>query len=119
VRWLVDECVDANLILRLRETGHDALDMSVVSPRATDLAVMDMAQRESRLLLTEDKDFGDLVFRHARPVPGIVLLRIDAARRAQKGPRLMAAIDRFGDALFGHYTVIEDVRFRTRLLRSA
>lgn len=118
MRWLIDECVDASLVVLLRETGHDAVDMSLVSPRSTDTEVMALAQREGRLLLTEDKDFGDLVFRQARPVPGILLLRIDVARRLLKGPRLLAAIDRFGDALFGRYTVIEDARFRYRPLRS-
>jgi hypothetical protein len=68
------------------------------------------------LLLTEDKDFGDLVFRQGRPVPGIVLLRIDPSRRLQKAARLMAAIDRFGDGLIGRYTVIEEARFRSRPL---
>jgi predicted nuclease of predicted toxin-antitoxin system len=117
VRWLIDECVDAALVALLRESGHDSVYMSDVAPRATDVEVMNRAHRESRLLLTEDKDFGDLVFRQARPVPGIVLLRIDSARRAHKGARLLAAIDRFGDNLLGRYTVIEDARFRSRPLR--
>ena len=69
MRWLIDECVDAALVALLRESGHDAVYMSDVAPRATDVEVMNRAHRESRLLLTEDKDFGDLVFRKARPVP--------------------------------------------------
>jgi predicted nuclease of predicted toxin-antitoxin system len=75
------------------------------------------AQNENRLLLTEDKDFGDLIVRQAMPVPGIVLLRIDLARRLRKGARLQAVIDRFGDALIGRYTVVEEARFRSRPLR--
>jgi predicted nuclease of predicted toxin-antitoxin system len=117
VRWLIDECVDARLAAALRESGHDVVYMSEVAPRAADSAVMDRAHRENRLLLTEDKDFGDLTFRQARPVPGLVLLRIDPGRRSQKVARLLATIDRLGDALFGHYTVIEDVRSRSRPLR--
>jgi predicted nuclease of predicted toxin-antitoxin system len=42
--------------------------------------VLKRADRDNRLLLTEDKDFGDLVFRQALPVPGIILLRIDSSR---------------------------------------
>jgi predicted nuclease of predicted toxin-antitoxin system len=118
VRWLVDECVDADLVALLRRTGHDVVYMSDVAPRAPDAEVMSRAHRENRLLLTEDKDFGDLVFRQARPVPGIVLLRIDSSRRSGKGPRLLAAVSRFGDRLFGRYTVIEDARFRSRPLRA-
>ena len=118
VRWLLDECVDAELVAILRRSGHDVVYMTDVEPRAPDTEVMDRANREQRLLLTEDKDFGDLVFREARPVPGIVLLRIDTAQRLRKGPRLLAAIERFREALFAHYTVIEIARFRSRPLRS-
>jgi hypothetical protein len=71
--------------------------MAEVAPRASDIEVMSRAQRENRLLLTEDKDFGDLVFRQGRLVPGIVLVRIEPSRRSHKGPRLMAAIDHFGN----------------------
>ena len=91
--------------------------MCDVAPRATDTEVLHRADRENRLLLTEDKDFGDLVFRYGRPVPGVVLWRIRPSRRLRKAPRLLAAIERFGDAMFGRYTVIEDVRFRSRPLR--
>jgi len=119
VRWLIDECVDAALAALLSESGHDVVYMPDVAPRAADPEVMHRADRENRLLLTEDKDFGDLVFRQARRVPGLVLVRIDPSRRLRKGPRLLAAIDRFGDSLFGRYTVIEDTRFRSRALRSA
>jgi predicted nuclease of predicted toxin-antitoxin system len=119
VRWLVDECVDVALVEHLRTAGHDPVYMSDVAPRATDSEVMARAHAETRLRLTEDKDFGDLVFRQARPVPGLVLLRIDSARRVLKAPRLLAAIDRFGETLFGRYTVVEEVRFRSRPLRLA
>ena len=117
MRGLIDECVDAVLVADLRGAGHDVIYMSDAEPRATDVDVMRRAQRDNRLLLTEDKDFGDLVFRQAMPVPGIVLLRIDPTRRSIKRVRLQAAVERFGDALLGRYTVIEDARFRSRPLR--
>jgi predicted nuclease of predicted toxin-antitoxin system len=119
VRWLVDECVDASLAALLREFGHDVVYMAEVAPRTADTEVLNYAVHENRLLLTEDKDFGDLVFRQARPVPGIMLVRIEPPRRSRKRARLLAAIDRFGDTLFGRYTVVEDARFRSRPLRSA
>jgi len=116
VRWLVDECVDAALVAHLRDAGHDVVYMSDAEPRANDVDVMGRAQRDHRLLLTEDKDFGDLVFRRALPVPGIILLRIDPRQRALKRARLQSAVARFGEALFGRYTVIEAARFRHRPL---
>jgi predicted nuclease of predicted toxin-antitoxin system len=77
VRWLVDECVDATLVGLLRQSRHEAPYVSNIAPRATDIDVINRAERDHRLLLTEDKDFGDLVFRQARPVPG----RADSHRR--------------------------------------
>jgi predicted nuclease of predicted toxin-antitoxin system len=116
VRWLVDECVDARLVERLRSAGHDVVYMSDVAPATTDVEVMAHAQKEGRLLLTEDKDFGDLVFRQGGHVPGLVLLRLDTAMHALKSHRLDAAISRFGDGMFGRYTTIEAARFRSRPL---
>jgi len=91
--------------------------MAELAPAATDAEVMALALRDGRLLLTEDKDFGDLVFRHGSRVPGIVLLRLDPAQHALKQRRLDAAIVRFGEAgLFGRYTIVEEARFRLRPL---
>jgi uncharacterized protein DUF5615 len=70
VRWLVDECVDADLVAFLRESGHDVVYMSDVDPRASDVDVLRRAHGENRLVLTEDKDFGDMV--PFAPPPGAV-----------------------------------------------
>jgi predicted nuclease of predicted toxin-antitoxin system len=117
MRWLLDECIDAGLVEQLRLAGHDVLYVAEIAPRASDLEVMALAATEHRPLLTEDKDFGDLAVRRARSVPGILLLRIGTMRAEQKVERLMTAVDRFGDTLFGRYTVVEEGRFRSRSLR--
>jgi predicted nuclease of predicted toxin-antitoxin system len=116
VRWLVDECLDAGLVSHLRAAGHDVMYMAEVAPAVSDTEVMLRAQTEQRILLTEDKDFGDLVFRHGRSVPGVVLSRIDPAMHELKRVRLDAAIHRFGENLLGRYTVIEEARLRSRPL---
>ena len=118
MRWLVDECVDASLVTRLREAGYDTVYQAETAPSATDVDIVDLAQRDGRLLLTEDKDFGDLVIRQRAEVPGLLLLRIDPRQRALKWTRLEAAIGRYGDLLLGRYTVVEEARFRSRELRS-
>jgi predicted nuclease of predicted toxin-antitoxin system len=69
-----------------------------------------------RILLTEDKDFGDLVFRRKQAVPGIVLMRIDLEDAGLKMARLAAAIERYSEGLFGRYTVVENGRLRSRPL---
>jgi predicted nuclease of predicted toxin-antitoxin system len=69
VRWLADECVDASLVARLRAAGHDVVYVAEIAPATSDAEVVGLAQRDGRLLLTEDKDFGDLVFRRALRCP--------------------------------------------------
>lgn len=117
MRWLADECVDAGLVARLRDAGHDVIYMAEIAPAESAAGVIGRAQRDGRLLLTEDKDFGDLVFRRGRPVPGLILLRIDPTMHTLKAARLNAAIARFGDSLFGRYMIVEEGRFRSRPVR--
>jgi predicted nuclease of predicted toxin-antitoxin system len=118
VRWLADECVAAPLVAFLRTSGHDVLYVAEVAAGSNDSDVIALALREKRLLLTEDKDFGDLVFRRKRAMPGVVLMRVGPENRALKVMRLAAAIERYGQGLFGRYTVVEDGRFRSRRLWS-
>ncbi|MBI2735201.1 MAG: DUF5615 family PIN-like protein [Rhodospirillales bacterium] len=119
MRWLADECVAAALVVHLRRTGHDVSYVAEDEASASDTAIVMLAHDEERLLLTEDKDFGDLAFRLTMPVPGIVLLRLGGYDNVVKWARLEAAIHHFGSSLFGRLVVVEDKRFRSRpLLRS-
>jgi predicted nuclease of predicted toxin-antitoxin system len=116
VRWLADECVAAPLVGFLCICGHDVLYIAESATGLSDSDVIALALRETRLLLTEDKDFGDLVFRRKRAVPGVVLMRVGPENPVLKTIRLAAAIERYGEGLFDHYTVIEEGRFRSRRL---
>ena len=79
MRWLADECVAAALVAHLRAAGHDVAYMAELAPRASDADVIRRAYDEGRLLLTEDKDFGDLAFQFGLPATcGIVLFRLQA-----------------------------------------
>jgi predicted nuclease of predicted toxin-antitoxin system len=119
MRWLVDECVAMALVHELRAAGHDASYIAEGGAGTIDASVLQLAHEEGRLLLTEDKDFGDLVFRARMRVPGVVLLRLAPQHGSIRWPRLSAAIVQFGEGLFGRYVVIEEKRFRSRpLLRS-
>ena len=75
MRFLADESCDFNAVRALREAGFDVLAVVEVSPRATDDRVIELAVLEDRILLTEDKDFGQLVYASAETSPGVVLMR--------------------------------------------
>ena len=116
MRWLADECVAASLVAFLRTDGHDVLYVAEAAAGLGDADVIALALHERRLLLTEDKDFGDLVFRRERTIPGVVLIRVRPEYSALKAVRLAAPIERYGEGLFGRYMVIEEGRFRSRRL---
>lgn len=115
---MADECVSARLVGKLRESGHDVAYVVEMAPGADDRDVADCARRDGRLLLTDDKDFGELVIRQRLSVPGLVLMRIGSDDYRQAWRRLDAAIKHFGSELFGRYTIIEAARFRSRRLRT-
>ena len=117
MRFLADECVDAPLVTHLRTAGHDVHYLAEQRRGLTDPEVLAAAHEQDRILLTEDKDFGELAVRQGHPVPGVVLLRIDPMRRALKESRLDAALAHFGERLHGRYVVVHEDRFRSRPLR--
>lgn len=80
---LADEHIDAIVIAWLRDTGHDVLSVRETVPGASDFALTTIAYDESRAILTEDKDFGELVFRLGRPIPGLLLLRYQVRSRQE------------------------------------
>lgn len=117
MRLLADECCDAGLVVALRQAGHD-VDYVFESQRgAIDLDILQWALAEERLLLTEDKDFGELVYRLGKPAFGVVLLRFNVAERNWKVSRLCDLLANHADRLPGHFTVLGARKVRIRPLR--
>ncbi len=73
MRFLLDVCAASrSMYSMLIEEGHDVLSALEANPRATDQEVMALAMEEGRILITEDKDFGELAFVRGLPHPCIV-----------------------------------------------
>ena len=60
MRFLADEGCDFAVVRTLRTAGHDVVAILEIAPRAEDTEIIDLAIREQRVLLTEDKDLGSL-----------------------------------------------------------
>ncbi len=73
---VADEGVDGHIVARLRQDGHDVLYIAEMEPSISDDIVLSHANARGALLLTEDKDFGELVFRQGLVHTGIVLIRL-------------------------------------------
>ena len=77
MNFLADESVDQPIVVRLRDDGHDVVAVAEIAPTIPDTAVLAQANQRGDLLLTADKDFGELVFRRKLlSTRGVVLLRL-------------------------------------------
>ena len=112
MRWLADENIHKAIVRALRENGHDVVSVAEFAPQTEDDRIADHARRERRIVLTEDKDFGDITFRDLRKTSGIVLLRFTLSPWQSKWRRLADVIAAQGDALAGQFTVIDETRAR-------
>jgi predicted nuclease of predicted toxin-antitoxin system len=75
MRLLADECVDGRIVAALREAGHDVAGVSELAPAADDRAVVALAAREARVLVTQDKGISEIAVREGRAAHGVILLR--------------------------------------------
>ncbi|HZT22727.1 MAG TPA: DUF5615 family PIN-like protein [Verrucomicrobiae bacterium] len=119
MRLCANENLPADCILRLRQDGHDVLWIREAAPGSSDDAVLARARDEKRLLITFDKDFGELVFRRgAKASQGIVLFRIAQPSAAVVAARI-AAILASREDWFGNFSIVEEFVIRIRPLPDA
>ena len=112
MRFLADECCDRAVVRALRAGGYDVLSVSEITPRAEDSHVIRLALRERRILLTEDKDFGQLVFAHGKQSIGVIFLRFPNAARKQIVKDVLRLVKQQGDNLEGSFVTVQPGRIR-------
>lgn len=116
MRFLANENFPAAAVAALRASGHDIVWVRETAPGARNMEVLAWAAREERILLTFDKDFGDLARASALPCAcGVVLFRIPLPDPARIGQRLAMRVNERDDWP-GHFSVIEPGRTRMRPL---
>jgi predicted nuclease of predicted toxin-antitoxin system len=114
VRLLGDASSDARLASHLTTLGHDATRVGRDYPGdLPDHEILAIAVRERRIIITDDRDFGELVFRLRLPHAGVIYLRLDTTVLALRVIRLDAALEMCGDA-FNRFLVVgpDDIRVR-------
>ncbi len=117
MNFLADECCDALIVAGLRSDGHDVAYVKEIAAGSDDETVLQMAFGDQRLLLTEDKDFGELVVRLKLPTHGVVLLRMNPVDSAVKLARLREVLAD-ESRLIGAFVVVDEVKTRFRSLNS-
>ena len=114
MRFLVDESVDIRIGAYLVSVGHDATTVAEdYEPSIADTEVLDHARREGRVVITNDRDFGELVFRHHQAHSGVIYFRLGTFELAPMIRRLNAVLDRFPDQI-EEFIVVTPHRMRVR-----
>jgi predicted nuclease of predicted toxin-antitoxin system len=117
MRFLADENFPGAAVAALHAAGHDVVWVRIAAPGVADREVLEWAAREHRILLTFDKDFGELA--RSFPLPpacGIVLIRMPMPSAANVGERLADLIGERDD-WDGNFSVMEPGRVRMRSLK--
>ena len=116
MRLLADENIPVASVDLLRKRGHDVLSISEMMPSASDEDVLLLAKRERSILLTFDKDFGELALSpRPRPFCGIILFRIPLLSAEFIAQMIADVLDARCDWP-GHFAVVELGRIRFRRL---
>jgi predicted nuclease of predicted toxin-antitoxin system len=110
--FLAGESCDFAAVRALRAVGHDVEAVAEWIGGAPDHLVMQTALESGRILLTEDKDFGQLVYANRQESRGVILIRFPARARTQLGPTVVAAVTTAGDRLYGSFVVVQPGRVR-------
>ena len=116
MRFLANENVPGDAVAELRRRGHEVAWILEDASGASDPEVLTRAQAEDRLLLTFDKDFGELAFRAQLPASsGIILFRISTPSVEHMVRVIITALESREDWT-GHFAVVEDDQIRLTLL---
>lgn len=117
MRFLANENFPHAAVTALLAAGHNVAWIRTAAPGIADSDVLAWAAKDERILLTFDKDFGELARRAMLPPAcGVVLLRIPMPKPGAAGQRLALMIMQRDDWA-GHFSVIEPGRIRMRSLR--
>src|SRR5438105_3183648 len=109
---VADESVATPIVERLRADGHTVLSIREVARGDTDDRVLSRSVTESAPLLTEDKDFGELVYRMSASHAGVVLIRLGNLPRAARAELVSRAVRDHGSEFVGRFTVITPAGIR-------
>ena len=96
---MADESVEGPTVERLRRDGHDVLYIAELDPGIADPGVLSFARAEKSILLTADKDFGELVFRGKELHFGVLLLRLSDGELEENAAATSAVLEEHGEEM--------------------
>jgi predicted nuclease of predicted toxin-antitoxin system len=116
MKFLVDECTGPSVAAWLRDESHEVFSVYEEARGVEDDIILKKAFEENWVLITNDKDFGDKVFRNGRLHKGVILLRLEDERATSKIKVLSHLLEKYIDRLPNAFVVVTEkqVRFANR-----
>ncbi len=112
MKFLVDECTGPVVAQWLKKQGHNVFSVYDESRGMTDDDVVEKAYAEERILVTNDKDFGEKIYRDKKPLMGVILLRLEDERANNKIIVLQRLLESYSDRLHGNFLVATEEQVR-------
>jgi predicted nuclease of predicted toxin-antitoxin system len=98
----------------LSKIGYDVLSVRSINPHMRDVDILDLAAKEKRLVVTMDKDFGELVYRSRKVHAGVLLLRLEDATADKKKEVMLEILESFSNEIKDSFSVYSQGKLRVR-----
>jgi len=112
MRFLVDECTGSKVAKWLRDANYEVFSVFDEARGMTDNEVLTKASDENWILITNDKDFGEMIFRERRTHHGIIFLRLDDERAANKIQVLEKLLENYSAKLPEQFVIVTETKVR-------
>jgi len=112
MRFLVDECTGSKVADWLRGENYEVFSVFDEARGMTDDDILAKAFSEDWIFITNDKDFGEMVFRERREHHGIVFMRLDDERAANKIEVLWKLLEGYAEKLPEEFVVVTETKVR-------
>lgn len=113
IRFIADVNIEKVLIDYLIDNGYNIKWIPDYNRKMLDDELLELANREKRILITNDKDFGEITFLQRKLSIGIILIRVKGQKAEDKVKLFKKLLHNYSDKLLNHFTVItkEKIRF--------
>ncbi|HLP46520.1 MAG TPA: DUF5615 family PIN-like protein [Candidatus Deferrimicrobium sp.] len=114
LKLLIDVGVGIKVDAWLKQKNHDIRSIRDLDPRMPDVEILKIAMFEKRLIITMDKDFGELIYKSKWPHSGVLLLRLEDERAEEKIKIIEAILNDYSSKIANKFSVFKNNRLRIR-----
>lgn len=114
LKFILDVGVGNKVFDFLSEQGYDTLSVSTLDHSMSDVDILSIAEQDERMVITMDKDFGELVYRSGKNHRGVLLLRLEGATGQEKVVIVRQILESFADQIEDSFCVFQNGQLRIR-----